>query len=1134
VGTAASTGFDYLAIYLGPCLVFMFGYPMVSRMIMICKSSNITSVSDFIASRYGKSRSIAILVTLIAVIGSIPYIALQLKAIAMSFSVLTSGQTSHISLPTDFFNDTGFYVTLVLAVFTILFGTRHLDATEHHQGLILAISFESIVKLLAILAVGYYTVFLLLDFSSSNNIGFSENGIAKESVARILKEGSSTWQSFLTKTLLAMSAIILLPRQFHVAIVEARDHKQFKTATWVMPIYLILTSIIVVPIAISGILIMPEGQVDLYVLSLPLTNGNETLAMIAFIGGSSAATGMVIVAAISLSTMISNDWVMPALLRWKDIDILKRQDLTRLILLIRRVAIIVLLMLGYGYYGLLDNNERLANIGLVSFAAIAQFLPAVISAMYWKRAHRKGVFWGLIAGVVVWAYCLLMPTLVSEEALAGIFAQGSWIHPQSLLGYNLSDSLTHGVFWSLLVNASLMVFFSLRNKQGVVEQFQANFFINPLAVKVAPVVNLTGADVDRMSAMELKSAMNLDEFPRVPVTVQAIQAVSERIIGVKNSNTLLKQFSERNEHFGDMDVVADTRLLSQVYAAIAGVIGGSSAQRVMTEQLLGGEEFLDQATFGVDDASTLLKFNRNLMQTTLENISQGISVVDQDLNLVIWNGRYLELFEYPENLIYSGMPVLDLLEFNARRGEFPEEKDKSAIKKRIQHLINKTTYEHVSTRKNGRVIKHMGEPMQGGGYVTTYQDITDTVLAAQMLREANEELENRVRERTLELEALTVQLKKATQSKTHFLAAASHDLLQPINAARLFSHSIRQYKSDESQVEKLAANVEQSLSNANELLSALLDISKFDAEGIQPEVSCFRALELIVDIRLEFEERAENKGVEIVTVATSSAVETDRRLLFSVLQNFISNAVRYTLKGDKILLGVRHRVINGEKFLEIQVLDSGVGINEDKMGKITQEFYRIQHKELKDNSRGLGLGLSIVQRIADLLKAPLCFESEFARGSLFSITVPSCLEDIQSIQSTYNEDMFEPKESLQGLTIVCLDNDEAVLESLMSVLEYWGCEVLPANNYDLAAEFMSDDVDVVLADFHLDDENERTGAHFLEHQLTDYRAHGVLITAARDQGLDEAMEELGFDYLRKPVDIDALKRLLSKIVDEAS
>ena len=547
VGTAATNGFDYLAIYLGPCLVFLLGYPVVRRIIMICKSSNITSVSDFIASRFGKSRSIAILVTLIAVIGSIPYIALQLKAIAMSFSVLTTGQISHISLPNNFLSDTGFYVTLVLAVFTILFGTRHLNATEHHQGLILAVAFESIVKLLAILAVGYYTVFLLLDFTASNSTDFAQGELARQSVERILSGGSSTWQSFLTKTLLAMSAIILLPRQFHVAIVEARDHQQFKTAAWVMPIYLILTSIIVVPIAITGILIIPEGQVDMYVLSLPLINGNETLALIAFIGGCSAATGMVIVAAISLSTMISNDWVMPALLRWRNLDILKHQDLSRLILLIRRVAIIVLLMLGYGYYGLLDTNERLANIGLISFAAIAQFLPAVIAALYWKRAHRKGVFWGLIAGLVVWAYCLLMPTLVSEEVLAGMFSESSWAHPQSLFGYNLSDSLTHGVFWSLLANSSLLVLFSIRNIQGVVEQIQASFFFNPFALKTSPVAVYDGADTDEMSAVELKSAMNLDEYPRVPVTVHSIQQVAERIIGVKNTESLLQQFSDRHE-----------------------------------------------------------------------------------------------------------------------------------------------------------------------------------------------------------------------------------------------------------------------------------------------------------------------------------------------------------------------------------------------------------------------------------------------------------------------------------------------------------------------------------------------------------------------------------------------------------
>ena len=1133
VGTAASAGFDYLAIYLGPCLVFIFGYPFIKHIIKICKASNITSVSDFIASRFGRSRSIAVLVTLIAFLGSIPYIALQLKAIAMSFSVLSSGQIDQIITHDSILKDPGLYVTIVLAIFTILFGTRNLDATEHHQGLITAIAFESIVKLIAILAVGYYCVFLLLNSLSVENAGFLQGSITQQSMSRLLSDGSSTWVSFLTKTVLSISAIVLLPRQFHVAIVEADNHKQFKTATWIMPIYFILTSIVVVPIAITGILLMPGEQEDLYVLSLPLVNGNESLALIAFIGGFSAATGMVIVASISLSTMISNDLVMPALLRWKGIEILQRKDLSRLILIIRRVAIVMLLLTSYGFYSILDLNQRLANMGLLAFAAIIQLLPAVIAALYWKRAHTKGVFWGLICGFFLWVYCLFIPTILSPEELIMFFDKDSWLHPQALFGFTLSDSLTHGVFWSLFVNTGIMVFLSLRNEQNVVEQVQANFFTNPVSMKgldsgeldvLDTQQSIVGIDSDDMTADQLKVAMKLSEYPRVPVTFQSVRQVAEKIIGVANTDALIHQFSNRHKVNTANDMVVDTRLLSQVHTAMAGVIGNASAQKVMSDGLLGGETFLGQASVLVDQTSDVLKFNRNLMQTTLENISQGISVIDQDLNLVIWNNRYLELFEYPKNLVFSGMPVQELLEFNANRGEFQNEDPKAAVKKRIQRLMKREPYEHISTRNNGRVLKLMGEPMQGGGYVTTYQDITDTVLSAQMLREANEELENRVKERTKELEVLTEELQNATRSKTHFLAAASHDLLQPINAARLFSHSIKQRKEDKDQVEKLAGNVEQSLNNANSLLTALLDVSKLDAGGIQSEYSYFKIQDLIEDVKLEFIERAKIKGVELIVIPSSCVINSDRRLLFSVLQNFVSNAVRYTNEGDKILIGVRRRSAN--QSVELQVLDSGVGIEAEKINKITEEFYRIVPGDKGNNPQGLGLGLSIARRISKLLALALRFESEFGKGSLFSILIPSAKVSMLPMEEE-GMALSQVQASLNSMTVLCVDNDPVVLESLVNVLEDWGCDVLAASDYDEAEEFLSEDVDVVLADYHLND--DRTGADFLLKRVSKYpEIKSVLITAAHDKEIAEEMQDAGSGYLRKPVDVEKLKQFLQK------
>ena len=1136
VGTAASAGFDYLAIYLGPCLVFIFGYPVIKQIIKICKASNITSISDFIASRFGRSRSIAVLVTLIAFVGSIPYIALQLKAIAMSYSVLSFGQTENITIQHDsLWSDPGLYVTAILAVFTILFGTRHLDATEHHQGLITAVAFESIVKLVAILAVGYYCVFLLLDSLSVENVGLLQGSLAEESMTRLLNDSSSTWQSFLTKTVLSISAIVLLPRQFHVAIVEANNHRQFKTAAWVMPIYFILTSIVVVPIAITGILLMPGEQEDLYVLTLPLINGNETLALIVFIGGFSAATGMVIVAAIAMSTMISNDLVMPALLRWRGVDILERRDLSRLILSIRRIAIVMLLLVSYGFYTALGLDDRLADMGLLAFAAIIQLMPAVIAALYWQRAHKKGVFFGLISGFSLWIYCLFLPTVISSDTLNSIFPEGFWFHPHALFGLTLSDSLTHGVFWSLLANSLVLIFLSLKNDQDMAERIQAVFFTSPDSMKSINSFVLenevTEVAKKNMDPDQLKLALKLSKHPRIPVTFGSVRGIAEKIIGVANTNAVIQKFSDRHKVDVADEMVVDTRLLSQIHTAMAGVIGSSTAQKVMSDGLFEGEMFLGQAQDSglVEQTSDVLKFNRNLMQTTLENISQGISVIDQDLNLVIWNSRYIELFDYPENLVYSGMPVRELLEFNAERGDFADEDPGAAVKKRIQRLMKRKPYEHVSTRKSGRIIKLMGEPMSGGGYVTTYQDITETVLSAEMLREANEELENRVLERTKELEVLTEELRNATKSKTHFLAAASHDLLQPINAARLFSHTIKKRKDDEEQVEKLVGNVEQSLDNAYSLLTALLDVSKLDAGGIKPEFTQFALQKMIDDVELEFKDRAMLKGVQLVVVPTSLIAYTDRRLLFSVVQNFVSNAVRYTSKGDKIVIGVRRCMADG--LIELQVLDSGVGIAEEKIDKITQEFYRVIPEGDNKNPQGLGLGLSIAKRVSRLLNAPLRILSKVDQGSLFSISIPIGDQAHMSKEGTTLEmiERVQSHSSLTSTTVLCIDNNPEVLESLLNVLEDWGCEVLAAPDYDTALDFLSEDVDVVLADYHLND--ERTGKDFLTNEVANFqKIKGILITAAHAPDIVDQVQNAGFGYLKKPVDIQGLKQLLEEVL----
>ena len=1106
VGTAVTNGLDYLAIYLGPCLVFLFGYPVMRRIIMICKQNSITSISDFISSRYGKDRKIGILVTVIAVVGSLPYIALQLKAVSSSYLVLISKSVgSTLTVNSFASNNIVLFTGAALALFTILFGTRHLDTTEHHKGMVLAIAFESIVKLLAILAVGYYAIYLL--FNNEAHEGFSQS-MSHSTIENTFSKGSSSVWSFATKLLLAISAIILLPRQFQVTVVEARDHRQFKTAMWVMPIYLILTSIIVIPIALTGSVLMPNSDADLYVLTLPLTAQNNTLALVAFIGGLSAATGMVIVAAISLSTMVCNDLVMPYLISHKRFNVIKRDNLNDIILIIRRVVIVGLILGAYGYFVLIDINAQLANIGLISFAAIVQFVPAVACALYWQKANKKGVFWGLITGFVFWVYTLLLPTIFSENLIIAIYGESSWLHPQSLFGFSLDNPLTHGVFWSLLVNIGVMLWFSFRQDQSVIEKIQASRFF---------FIGNAQLDSDNESTPK-------------PYTIppNALKILAERIIGVRNTTALFEQYEKREKvSLGDSDQV-DRTLLSLVQTAIAGVIGSTSAQKVIADTFLRDDEcLLEEATTFVDETSSVLTFNRNLLHTALQNITHGISVVDSNLNLVVWNDNYLKLFNYPENLVYVGKPIIEVLRFNADRGDFVGRDNEAEINKRIKYLQRASSYSLVRKRPDGTTIKSIGEPMPGGGFVTTYENITKSVKASELLSLANEELESRVKARTNELEALTLELENNTRSKTHFLAAASHDLLQPINAARLFAHSIVESNDDPKIVKELASNIDQSLVTANELLRALLDVSKLDSGGIQPEPINFKLRDFIEAIIGEMKPTAQEKNIHLQYMAPDVVIYSDKQLLLSLMQNLIANALRYTSAGGEVFINA---VLDTDKnSVLITVRDNGIGIPEEYLDKIFNEFYQIKKGNKKETS-GLGLGLSIVKRISHLLNMDIAVKSEVGKGTTFSLSVPFSETVSQTQAAEQQSSIFTvTTDSLKNAKILCLDNDEDVLNAMQTLMLSWGCSVTCELTYKKAKQALSNnDFDIVLADYRLD--YDETGIDFLS--LID--CHGVLITAEQDKTLQSKAEDMGFQFLAKPIEPAALKALLLFFLNTSS
>ena len=410
---------------------------------------------------------------------------------------------------------------------------------------------------------------------------------------------------------------------------------------------------------------------------------------------------------------------------------MQRPDLNRIILTIRRIAIVLIMLFSYGYYRLSDTNQALANIGLVSFAAIMQFVPAALAGLYWRGANQRGAIAALSLGFLVWAYCLLFPTLLGPLQIDRMFAEAGWLHPQHLFGIQNISPLTHGVLWSMLVNVAALVIGSLRYQPALLDKIQASIFLHTSAQE-----NL------------LPTSRGANHH----ATVRDARTLCHSILGEEISEQV---FSPPDPADGELDPDSPVtrELVQRIERAIASVIGASSARHVVAKTLLGEDISAEDLVVLMDETSQAITFNRELLQSGFENISQGISVVDRQQNLVAWNSRYVELFEFPREFLHVGMPLEDILRYNHQRGEYGEGYDDQRLAARMASIRAGEPYSEERRRPNGRHIRSQGNPMPGGGFVTSYTDITDTVNAEELLRKVNEDLEVRVTERTRDLEA---------------------------------------------------------------------------------------------------------------------------------------------------------------------------------------------------------------------------------------------------------------------------------------------------------------------------------------------------------------------------------------------
>jgi PAS domain S-box-containing protein len=1183
VGRVVSSGLDFALIYVGPTLVIIFALPLMRRMVTVAKRQNVTSIADFLGARYGRSRGVAVIATLIAVIGAMPYLALQLQAVSFSFAALAgeNGGIGPIGAGLPNWLDTAFVVAVMMAIFTILFGVRHVQASEQHRGMMLAIGLESLVKLFAFLAAGIFIVWNMFD-------GPADLLARADAVSNAAKLGTSGPNAnWLAITALSGFAFLCLDRQFHVAVVEHDHPASLRTARWLFPLYLLLINAFVVPIALAGVVHFRGGGVaDVFVLTLPLSAGADWLTAFVFIGGLSAATSMVAVACMALSGMIGNELVMPFLLRGRDGD----ADLGRLALLVRRLAVVAILLAAYFFYRNIAGLLSLATIGLISFCAVANLAPALILGLYWRQTHRSGVIFGMLGGFAVWLWAILWPTMRPGDASflppVGPFA---WFEP-----------LQRGFLLALIVNLALLILGSLLARQTARDRQQAAAFIDEIADLAKHPVEPPKDELDQLRELAARFIGN--------------ERAEEAFRDLDLSGAAAAEFTER---------------------LLSGTIGAASARVVVTMGRRKGpwstawlpgpvREMLNEATAAI-------RYNADVLRKTLDHMGLGIAVFDSAGKLEVWNDRFAALTGLsPESLsvgvdvalltaqapalrdlqppdpkpitefrlasgdvtelrvdplsgggivvtagdvtervrgaealrdserrtriVTDNVPVLIAYVDRDQRYRFTNRPYEAALRlspqeaagRRVEEMLGPVRYGRLKPHiegvlagvpqsfeidfptndakievAQGSYIPHFDEQGRVLGFFLLYVDTTERRRSEAALRNINESLERRVMQRTAELETARARAEEANIGKTRFIAAASHDLLQPLHAVRLFAAALAErYRGDE-----LVGKVDLGLGAVEALLDALLDIAKLDAGAIRPQKQPTPIGPLLQSLADAFAPVAKQNGIALRLVGTTAWADTDPALLRRVLQNYLSNAIRYGRGGTRprVLFGCR-RIRDS---LLIEVRDNGPGIAAHQQAMIFQEFTRLRATD-DAGERGLGLGLAIVDRVARMLDHPQHLKSAPGKGAAFGIAVPLARSAGDQGRAPTME---EARATLTRAPFVaCIDDSAQVLDGMTALLESWGCTVATAPDADhlLHTVASGERPDLLLIDLHLGDDRP-DGIQELTKLRTAW-GPGIpvaLITADRDAAVAARARSLGLDILLKPVKPAKLRALLA-------
>ncbi|RRU88129.1 response regulator [Stenotrophomonas maltophilia] len=1040
-------GFPIPPTLAGMALIFAFGLPFLLRLGRLAKQHNSATIADLVVARLRADRGLGFTITLVALFGIIPYIALQLKAVSQGLGALLGDRFAPAAAQLDM----SFWFALTMAAFTLLFGARKASATEPNRGIVVALGLESVLKLVALLAIGLYAALSVRQADTP----------LLEKMAQL--PPPAIMPDYLTMVALGAISAFTLPHQFHVGVVELRQTSDLKTARWLFPVYLLLIGLPSVPMALAGAAQLPASvSPDLYVLALPQAGGHHLLALLAYLGSLSAATGMMILSGLTLSIMLGNHGFGSRLL-----DGIAggatAADLRPRVLAFRRAGILAVFLMSWLYSRAMSDTEALSDFGLMSFTALSQLAPAVLLAVYRPRTPSPAIIAGIVLGSLAWLWLVLLPMVIPATP---------------------PTSGPDDLHWLSVV--------SLRLQSGhIAISMGASLAVNLLTVAL----------VSRAVRPSLPRR-------RDAVAAASLRRTAGRFLGQERARQLM------DGHAGQL--LDDDRVIT-IERELSAVVGAGMARLLVEAARDGGAAPLDAVTRAVGEATQALRFNQRLLEAALENMSQGISVVDAQLQLVAWNSRYAALFKFPPELLQVGQPVVNLTAWalaELKIGDGPGDTRDKALQRRVAHMRRGTP--HLSERifPDNTIVEIRGNPMPGGGYVATFTDVTAFRRAEEALKRSNETLERRVQDRTARLEQAVHEAERANVAKTRFLTAVGHDLIQPLHAAQLLTDAMSQHIESEF-LDSFLRQIRGALDSIDDLLSGLLDISRLEAGGLVADPRPFALSTVLDPLAQEFAVLAAARGLQFRHVRSQAWVHSDPLLLRRVLQNFLANAIRYTRHGG-VLLGVRRQ---GQALL-IGVHDTGPGIAPEQQAVVFEEFHRVD----RSNGQGLGLGLTIAHRIADLLHAPLHLRSVPEHGSAFSISVQRAAPPATPRSSP----PAAGSSALKGVRVLVVDNDPDALEAMRQLLLSWGCDVVAAGQADDIGP-SAHEAALWLFDYHLDDGD--TGVALWKRLVGMHGPRPTVILSA-DAGSDtrEAVRGVGLSLLNKPFKPLALRWAINHLL----